>query len=96
MWDLAALRCDSINGCFANLSGCKGAMNSEVQALYHHPHSVLGSFPTFVAFAHRKNWIAALNVRFLQIAQFSLRAQRKSGFRPLCQMFCATHWLEPL
>jgi hypothetical protein len=44
-----------------------------------------GSLPTFAAFAHRENWVAALSVRFRQVAQFSLRAQRKSGFRPSCR-----------
>ncbi|MFT5626602.1 MAG: hypothetical protein ACI8Z0_003112, partial [Lentimonas sp.] len=41
----------------------------------------MSSFPTFAAFAHQKNWIAALSVRFLQIAQFSLQAQRRPTIR---------------
>jgi hypothetical protein len=43
----------------------------------------LGSLPPFAAFANRKNWIAALNVRFLQVVQSSLHPQRMSAFRPL-------------
>jgi hypothetical protein len=42
----------------------------------------LGSPPPLAAFAHRKNWVAALSVRFLQVAQFSLQAQRRSALRP--------------
>ncbi len=42
----------------------------------------LGSLPPLAAFAHPKNWIVALNVCFLEAAQFSLHAQRRSGFRP--------------
>ncbi|MEH6836665.1 hypothetical protein, partial [Falsihalocynthiibacter arcticus] len=41
-----------------------------------------GSLPTFAAFANRKNWVAAPSVRFLQVAQFSLQAQRRSEIRP--------------
>jgi hypothetical protein len=41
-------------------------------------HVNMGSLPAFAAIAHRKNWIATLSIRFLQIAQFSLRAQRRS------------------
>jgi hypothetical protein len=37
------------------------------------------------AFAHRKNWVAAPSVRFLQVAQFSLRSQRTTTPRPYCQ-----------
>jgi hypothetical protein len=40
-----------------------------------------GSLPTFAAFAHRKNWVAAPSVRFLQVAQFSFRVQRTSAIR---------------
>ena len=32
-----------------------------------------------------KSWVVALSVRFLQVAQFSLRAQRKSAIRPSCR-----------
>jgi hypothetical protein len=42
----------------------------------------LGSLPPLAAFAHRKNWIVALNVCFLQAVQYSLQTQRKSAFRP--------------
>ncbi|MEP0962178.1 MAG: hypothetical protein ABJG75_10280, partial [Roseobacter sp.] len=35
----------------------------------------------FAAFAKSKNWIFAIKACFLQVAQFSLRTQRKSGFR---------------
>jgi hypothetical protein len=42
----------------------------------------LGSQPPFAALAHRKHWVAAPSVRFLQVAHFSLRAQRKSAIRP--------------
>jgi hypothetical protein len=45
----------------------------------------LGSLPTFAAYAHLKNWVVAPSVRYLQVALFSLRAQRRSGFRPLWQ-----------
>jgi hypothetical protein len=56
-----------------------------------------GSMPTFAAFAQRKNWVAAPNVRFLQVVQFSLWAQRKSGFCPMCQTGMSTlGWELPL
>jgi len=44
----------------------------------------VGSEPPFAAVANQKNWIVALNVRFLQIVQSGLHPQRKSGFRPWC------------
>jgi hypothetical protein len=46
----------------------------------------MGSLPTFAAMAHRKNYVAALSVRFLQMTQFSLRTQRKYAIRPTCRM----------
>ena len=42
----------------------------------------LGSQPPFAALAHRKHWVAAPSVRFLQVAKFSLRAQQFK-IRPL-------------
>jgi hypothetical protein len=41
--------------------------------------------PTFAAIAHRNNLVTALSVRFLQVAQFSLRAQRRTTIRLMCQ-----------
>ncbi len=53
--------------------------------------------PTFAGFAQRKSWVAAPNVRFLQVVQFSLWAQRKSGFCPMCQTGMSTlGWELPL
>lgn len=49
----------------------------------------MGSLPTFAAFGHRKNWVVALSVRFLQVAQFSLRAHRVFGIRPWW-MYCGS------
>ena len=41
-----------------------------------------GSKWPFAAFAHLKNWIVALNVRFVHVDPSSLHPQRRSGFRP--------------
>jgi hypothetical protein len=43
------------------------------------------SQPPFAALANRKHWVGAPSVRFLQVAQFSLRAQRKSAIHPTCR-----------
>ena len=37
--------------------------------------------PTFAAFAHRKNWVTALSVRFRHVAQSNLHPQRMSASR---------------
>ena len=42
-------------------------------------NSTMGSQPPFAALAHRKHWVAPPSVRFLQVAQFTLRAQRMSA-----------------
>jgi hypothetical protein len=64
----------------------------------HHAALVkLGSLPTFAAIAHRKSWVAALSVRFLEIAQFSLRAQRRCAIRPRFRLaMSALGWELPL
>ena len=41
----------------------------------------LGSQPPFAARANRKNWIVAVNVRFLQVVQSGLHPQRRTAFR---------------
>jgi hypothetical protein len=44
-----------------------------------------------------KNWLAALSVRFLQVAQFSLRAQRRYVIRRVCRAcMSALGWELPL
>jgi hypothetical protein len=53
--------------------------------IQHRRNRHFGSQPTFAAFAHRKNWVAAPSVRFLHVAQFSLRLQRTSALRPYLQ-----------
>jgi hypothetical protein len=42
---------------------------------------IMGSLQTFAAFARQKKRVDVPSVRFLQVAQFSLRAQRMSAIR---------------
>jgi len=59
--------------------------------------NTIGSLATFAAIAHRKSWVAALSVRFREIAQFRLRAQRRYAIRPSCRLaMSALGWELPL
>ncbi|KIN71512.1 hypothetical protein Z949_673 [Sulfitobacter guttiformis KCTC 32187] len=56
-----------------------------------------GLFANFCRDCTSENYVAALNVHFLQNTQFSLRAQRKYAICPTCRMsMSALAWELPL
>jgi hypothetical protein len=57
----------------------------ESQIWYYHRKTANRLFADFRCVCRSKKLIATPSVRFLHVAQFSLQAQRRSGFRPSCQ-----------